>query len=191
MRQIQVFEAALHMAADQATGNGAPAAKAVSQEDLKRIAAMSRDVSASFGQLVSLMMRMRQYKFTMLSELEWLLLPAIATRQFRVAEGVSQDKGLVAPIAAVLWAQVNPEVDRRIAESLDLPIRLKPEEWRSGENFWIIEALGDPKGVTAMLQHLKQNELKDKVVKMRVRSNDGKVTVGRLELQGEVAQPAA
>ena len=108
-------------------------------EHLKRLSAFSRDVSTSFGQLVSIMMRSRQHKFTMLTDLEWMILPAMATRQFRVAEGVSQDKGMALPIAAVIWASVNAEVDRRMSENLDSPVRLKPEEWRSGEHVWIIE----------------------------------------------------
>ena len=64
-------------------------------------------------------------------------------------------------------------------------MRLKPEEWRSGDHVWIIEALGEPKAITAMLQHLKQNEFKDRKVRMRVRGQDGKITVGRVELQAE------
>ena len=168
--------------------NAKPAgAGPLDNEEMKRRAAFSRDVSAGFGQLVSLMMRSRQHKYAMLAELDWLVIPALATRQYRVAEGVSQDKGLVAPIAAVLWASVSADVDRRLSESLDAAIRLKPEEWRSGEHVWIIEALGDPKAISAMLQHLKQNEFKDTRVRMRVRGQDGKVTVGRVELQPEAS----
>jgi hemolysin-activating ACP:hemolysin acyltransferase len=172
-------------------GSPAPAAGAIDTDEMRRRAAFSRDVSASFGQLVSLMMRQRQYKHAMLAELEWLVVPALATRQFRVVEGVSQDRGLVAPIAAVLWASVSPEVDKRLTENLELPFKLKPEEWRSGPNVWIIETLGEPKAVTMTLQHLMQNDLKGKTVRMRVRGQDGKITVGRVELQPDaVPEPA-
>ena len=174
-----------------ASGQTAPAAaRPLDNEEIKRRAAFARDISASFGQLVSLMMQSRQHRHVMLAELEWLVVPALASRQFRVAEGVSQDKVLVAPIAAVIWASVSPEVDKRLAETLDAPIRLKPEEWRSGAHIWIVETLGEAKAVTVLLQHVMQHDLKDKVVRMRVRGQDGKVSVGRVELQMPEA-PAA
>ena len=94
------------------------------------------------------------------------------------------------PIAAVIWASVNDEVDRRMSENLDSPVRLKPEEWRSGEHVWIIEAIGDGNAISGMLQHLKQTELKDTNVRMRVRGKDGKITIGRVEVHADGAGPA-
>lgn len=173
-----------HMApADQQ--NGGAAHPQFDADEMKRRAQYARDISASFGQVISLMMQSRQHRLTLLAELEWLVMPALTTRQFRVAEGVNQERGIVAPIAAVLWAHVSPEIDKRISGNLDQPIKLKPEEWRSGEHTWIIETLGENNAVTALLQHLKQNELKDKTVRMRVRGQDGKPAIGRVELQAE------
>ncbi len=156
-------------------------------EEMKRRAAMARDVSATLGQIVSLMMRSRTHRFNMMIDLEWMVVPAIATRQFRVAEGVSAEAGVVAPIAAVIWASVSAEVDQRLAQNIDAPVRLKPEEWRSGDIVWVVDILGDPKAVDAILQHLKQNELKDRRVRMRVKGENGKATIGRVELQAEPA----
>lgn len=156
-------------------------------EEMKRRAALARDVSASLGQIASLLMRSRNHRFMMMAELEWAILPAIATRQFRVAEGVSTEAGVVAPIAAIIWASVSDDIDKRITQNIDQPIRLKPEEWRSGKNVWIIEAVGEPKAINAVLQHLKQNELKDARVRMRVVGENGKAGIGRVELQPEQA----
>lgn len=156
-------------------------------EEMKRRASMARDVSANFGQIVSLLMRSRSHRFNMLADLEHLVVPAIAARQFRVAEGVSAEAGLVAPVAAVLWASVSDEVDQRLSQAIDLPIRLKPEEWRSGDTVWIVDAVGDPKAIQALLQHLKQNDLKDARVKMRVQNKDGKPAIGRVEIQSDAA----
>ena len=153
---------AVHAPADTANGNAPPRKPPVHDgEEMKRRAALARDVSANFGQLVSLLMRSRAHRFHMLADLEYMIVPAIATRQFRVAEGVSAEAGLVAPVAAVMWASVSAEVDQRLTEAVDQPIRLKPEEWRSGEVVWIVDAVGDPKAINALLQHLKQNELQE------------------------------
>lgn len=162
---------------------GTPHPPQIDAEEMKRRTIQSREIAASLGQLVSLMIQSRHHRLTMLSELEWMLLPAVTTRQFRVAEGFSQERGIVAPVGAVLWANVNPETDRRLAENLDLPIRLRPQEWRSGDHTWIIETLGEANAVNAMLQHLMQNELKGRTVRIRVAGKDGKPTIGRVELQ--------
>lgn len=158
-------------------------ASALDAEELKRRAAISREFSARLGEVVSLLIRSRLHRFSLLAELEWMILPAIAARQVRIVEGVSQETGLVAPVAAILWASVSPEVDQRLSHSIDLPIKLKPEEWRSGDIVWIVEAVGEPRVVTASLQHLKQNEFKNRLVRMRVKGADGKPAIGRLELE--------
>jgi hemolysin-activating ACP:hemolysin acyltransferase len=170
-----------HAPADAAAAAAPPA---IDAEELKRRAAISREFSSRLGEIVGLLMRSRLHRFSMLAELEWMVLPAIAARQVRVVEGVSQETGLVAPVAAILWAAVSPEIDQRLSQAIDLPIRLKPEEWRCGDIVWIVEAVGEPRVVAAALQHLKQNELKDRVVRMRVKGSDGKAAVGRLEIEG-------
>ena len=165
------------------TGSGGNPGPTIDPDEYKRRTAASRGVSTSLGEIVGLLMRSRTHRFNMLAELEWMVLPAISTRQFRVAEGTSQEAGFVAPVAAVLWASVSADVDQRLSQAIEQPIKLKPEEWSSGSIVWIVEAVGEQRAVTAMLQHLKQNELKDFTVRMRVRGSDGKPAVGRLELQ--------
>lgn len=147
----------------------------------------AREISTNFGAVISLMLRSRHHRLTMLAELEWMLVPAITTRQFRIGEGTSPENGVNVPIAAVLWASVSAEVDQRISRTLDLPLRLKPQEWRSGDIVWIVEAIGDAKAIDVILQHLKQTELKDRLVRMRVSGKDGKTTIGRVEMQHEPA----
>jgi hemolysin-activating ACP:hemolysin acyltransferase len=159
------------------------AAPALDTEELKRRATASREFSTRLGEVVSLLMRSRLHRFTMLAELEWMVLPAIAARQVRIVEGMSQETGLVAPVAAILWASVSAEVDQRLTQAIDQPIKIKPEEWRCGEIAWIVEAVGEPRVVAASLQHLKQNELKDRIVRMRIKGGDGKPAVGRLEIE--------
>ena len=186
-RSLPLFSEAVHAPAEEGAPNGAGKPPVHDAEEMKRRAQIAREVSANFGQIVSLLMRSRSHRHHMLSDLEYLIVPAIATRQFRVAEGVSAEAGLVAPVAAVLWASVNDAVDKRLTEALDQPLRLKPAEWKSGSHVWIVEAVGEPKAINALLQHLKQNELKEARVKMRVAGKDGRPTLGRVELQGDTS----
>ncbi len=162
----------------------APAdAPALGAEEMQRRTTASRDFSTRLGEIIGLLIRSRTHRHTMLAELEWMVLPALAHRQVRIAEGMSPEVGFVAPIAVILWASVSAEVDQRLHQSIDQPIRLKPEEWRSGDIVWIVEAVGEQRAVTATLEHLKQNELKDRTVRLRVKGKDGQPIVGRLELE--------
>ncbi len=140
----------------------------ISTEELERRAKIANRMAASFGQIVALMARSDAHRLTNLAELEWLIMPAIASGQFLIAEAQSKSLGLVAPIAAVLWACVSDEVDARLCASADRPGRLRPEEWRSGSTIWIIEAFGEPSARQALIEKLKESIFAEKRLKIRV-----------------------
>jgi hemolysin-activating ACP:hemolysin acyltransferase len=78
-----------------------------------------------------------------LSDLRWLLVPPLRAGQYALLQAQSKSHGFTAAVAAVLWAKVSADVDKRLTEKLDTPIRLGPREWKSGDIFWLIEAIGD------------------------------------------------
>jgi cytolysin-activating lysine-acyltransferase len=135
----------------------------------------ARRLMASFGELVTLMMRSPRYRHTFLAELDWLVAPAIATRQFSVAEARPDGADFTAPVAAIMWACVSPEVDARLSEARERP-RLRPSEWRSGQIPWLIETIGDPKAAAFLLKRLTETRFADTGVKTMVHA-DGKFTV--------------
>ncbi len=156
----------------------APAELSDAQKSKAR--AVSQQIMASFGQITSVLMRAQQYKHHSLADLEWLVVPAVMTGQYSLAEAQSKANGLTAPVGVLLWASVSAEVDKRLTENLDAPMRLKPEEWKSGDTLWIIDAVGEPKMVQAMLQRMAAKDWKGRTVKMKARDKDGKVRVGVL-----------
>ncbi len=153
----------------------------LSPEEAKRRAAMAKHVAASFGEIVTLLMRSPADKSITLQDLEWMVAPAIMTGQFAVAEAQSKETGAVMPVGAVLWAFVSAEIDQKLSTNPDAPVRLAPGEWRSGDNPWVVMAIGDPKIVGGLLQQLMKTAFAGKLAKMRARGADGKITVGRLE----------
>lgn len=165
----------------------ADAASAVSPEEAKRRTAMSRQVSAAFGDIVSVLMRSPGFKAMPLGELETFVVPAVATGQFSVAQAQLKTNGAVAPVGIVLWASVSPEIDQRLAAAPDKAIRLQPAEWRSGDIIWIVEAAGDRRVIAAQLKRLTSAEWSGKVVKLRVKGPDGKPAVRILEAQQTAA----
>ncbi len=166
----------------------APAdAPALSAEELKKRAAASKLVSASFGEIVSVLMRSEHYRSYTLQDLEWLVVPAVLSNQFLLAEARAKGNGFTAPVGVVLWAKVSPEVDQRLTANVAQPIRLKPEDWRSGNIPWLVDAVGPPKLIGGMLQQLHTKVFKGQQVKVRTQGPDGKAVVRTMEMKSQAA----
>jgi hemolysin-activating ACP:hemolysin acyltransferase len=178
--------------AAQAAPAGDANAGAASEEARRRAAAAVRH-SLAFAQIVSILMHSPRYRHYTLGDLEWLVLPPLLTGQCSVAEARSKENGASVPVAVALWASVSPDVDRRLAENLNTPIRLRPDEWRSGDILWLIDAVGDRRVVPGLLKQLADNTLKGREIKVRGRGEGGKVEVKNLQatLQQAAAAPAA
>ncbi|MEZ5923939.1 MAG: toxin-activating lysine-acyltransferase [Hyphomicrobiaceae bacterium] len=159
----------------------------LSEEELKKRAAASKLVSASFGEIVSVLMRSEHYKSYTLQDLEWLVVPAVLSNQFLLAEARAKGNGFTAPVGVVLWANVSADVDQRLTANVAQPIRLKPEEWRSGDIPWLVDAVGPPKLIGGMLQQLHAKIFKGRQVKLRTQGPDGKPVVRVMELKPQVA----
>src|SRR5262249_22444101 len=150
-----------------ATGNTdvadrTPTTSPPSEEDLQRRAAVAIRQSLAFAQIVSVLARSPSHKFFTLADLEWLVIPPLTTNQFAVAEAKLQADGPSFPVAIALWASVAPEVDKRLSENLNAPIRLRPDEWRSGEILWLVDAIGDARVLPGFLQRLRATVWKDR-----------------------------
>ena len=135
---------------------------------------MQRRVAAAFGEMVAVLLRSPQHRHMFLADLEWLILPAIATGQFALAEARQKETGMGAPVAVLLWASVADEVDARLSSNLGQAMRLKPAEWASGANAWLVEAVGDPRAVKALVDQTLAGPLKGRGLKVATRGADGK-----------------
>jgi hemolysin-activating ACP:hemolysin acyltransferase len=140
---------------------------------LAREAMQSKMMSAAFGQVVSVLMRSPRYKHYSLSDLEWLAVPAVLTGQFSLAEARMKDRGFSAPVGLALWARVSEEVDEKLSENLSKPVRLRPDEWKSGDIFWLIDLIGEPRVAGSLLRRLGETVFKDLPVKTRARDKEG------------------
>ena len=167
--------------------SGVQARPALPPDEIKKRGIAAKHVAASFGEIVTLMMRSPVDKAITLNDLEWMVVPALQSGQFAVAEAQSKETGAVMPVGAVLWAFVSPEVDQRLSSSLDQPARLQPAEWRSGDIPWVVMAIGEPKLLGGLLQQLAKTVFARQAPKMRARGADGKISVGRLELNSSTS----
>jgi cytolysin-activating lysine-acyltransferase len=121
--------------------------------------------AVTFTRIVSVLTRSPHYKHYTLSDLEWLVVPPLLTGQCAVME--AKVNGRDVPVAVALWATVSDEVDKRLSENVATPIRLRPDEWRSGDVLWLVDAVGDPKAVPILVTQIRDAIFKERTVKVR------------------------
>lgn len=154
-----------------ANGSGS----AVSEKDRRQAMAALRN-SLVFTQIIGVLMRSDHYKHYTLGDLEWLVVPPMLAGQYRIGEAKPKTGGSV-PVAVVLWASVSAEVDKRLAQIGSTPIRLRPDEWTSGDILWLVHAAGEPRFVRQVLKQLNETAFKGREVKLRGFGKDGKPAV--------------
>jgi cytolysin-activating lysine-acyltransferase len=143
-------------------------------------------MAQTFAQVVAILMRDPSFRNLKLADLEWLVLPPIMAGQVKLGHaqsqpgGTDQKGGIFVPVAVALWACVSPDIDKALSEHLDKQVRLRPTDWATGDNIWLMAAAGDPRVMPQFLKQLQETEFKEREVKSRVRGTDGKVVIKRL-----------
>ena len=77
-------------------------------------AQITPDLSAILGQAAWVMMQSRAHRHLFVGDMEWLLVPPIAHRQFRLWRRNNM------PVAYASWAMLSDEVEARLLESLGI-----------------------------------------------------------------------
>lgn len=109
-----------------------------------------------YASAIWLMQLSRRHRHLFLADLEWALMPPLALQQFRLFHKDS------VPIAQVTWAFVSAEVEERLTQGR---MRLKPEEWKSGDICWLIDVVAPPAVVPQIVQDVMKNALAGRTVK--------------------------
>lgn len=163
----------------------------------KMQALRSKMISASLGEMVTLLMRSPHYKHYSLSDLEWLVIPALLNNQFLVVEAqVKKNPNTTdedetkdpsaqqrIPVGLALWARVSKDVDEKISKKIDAPIKLRPDEWNSGEINWLVDIVGDPKIFEGLYNKLRDDVFKGEVFKVRASDKDGNAIIKEISKQ--------
>lgn len=113
-------------------------------------------MSSVFSKVVALMSMSQFHRYSFISDLEWLVAPALLHGQYKVWEKAG------VPIAFVSWANISNDVENRFAEG---GIKLKPDEWNCGASPWIVDVIcpgGDPKPFLqeVVREHFAQSGIK-------------------------------
>ena len=122
------------------------------------IAKVRAHVRESFGKIAMAMMLLPRYRNQTLADLQHLVLdPLIRDRVAMAYPGHQDDNGLADVAGMAIWASVSEEVDARIRDQIragTFPVRLKSEDWNSGEINWLLDVIApDAKTTTAVLSN--------------------------------------
>ena len=169
------------------------AAPAVSLTKQQRELMQSHLIASKFGNMVTVMMQSPHHGRIALSELRDRLVPPLLNNQYRLAEAHKKGSGSTIPVGLILWARVSDEVHKRMLEGLDKPFELKANEWQGGENYWIIDAIGQERFLSPLLSDLRKKEFKGKSVQYRARSDNGPEvrTIDETTPDGDEGAPSA
>ncbi len=119
-------------------------------------------------------------KHCALAAVEWLILPAVFSRQCYVAQAAHKESSLRAPLAVAAWVFVSPEVDQKLSSGLSRRARLRPDEPKCGEIAWITEVVGDAHGVASAIEWLRAGPFRGRGATLIMRGSAGRARFGTL-----------
>ena len=130
-------------------------------ETLAQVANLRAQMRDSFGKVVMAMMGLPRYRHQTLADLQHLILEPLMQDRIAMAypsDTDRPDKGEIAGLA--IWASVSDEVDAKIRDQIRAgtwPVRLKAQDWTSGETYWLIDVIApDQKASVSVLANFKQ-----------------------------------
>lgn len=144
--------------------------------------------AAALGEIVSVLLQSPRYRNVTFSSFGQLVLPALLMEQYVIAKAKGKDEDADAPatpVAVGFWACVSDEVSKRLASDQAEPIRLQANEWRSGENIWLLDVVGPVSVNPSILKGIRQRVGPDKTIKMRVTDDDGHAKIRTFEADME------
>jgi len=113
------------------------------------------------GEMVWVCSQSPIYKNLKIADIEWLLMPPMLLEQYRVFHNDAT------PVGFALWAHLSEDVEKRMNESMEKgePVRLTPQEWKSGERLWLIEMVIPAANETNKLTQILMADLVQNVFK--------------------------
>lgn len=100
------------------------------------------------GAVSWLMMQQSATRHTLLSELEWRVMPALVLDQAKLFMRES------APTAYVSWARLSADVAKRYQQA---PHHLSASDWTSGDQIWIVDLCAPFGGMQEVVKDLRES----------------------------------
>ncbi len=121
-------------------------------EMIEKIAGLRAQVRESFGKVVMAMMALPRYRHQTLGDLQHLVLEPLIRDRIAIAHPADADRAALFDISGfAIWASVSEAVDANIREQIkvgNFPVRLKPEDWNSGDINWLLDVIAPDRKTT-------------------------------------------
>ncbi|MEJ6399511.1 toxin-activating lysine-acyltransferase [Yoonia sp. 208BN28-4] len=126
------------------TGNAVPNG-APDQEVMQKVAALRAHVRESFGKIALAMMSLPRYRHQTLADMQHLILDPLIRDRVAIAYPANSENDPTSDISGVaIWASLSEEADSRLRDQIKSrtwPVRLKAEDWNSGDIAWLIDVI--------------------------------------------------
>lgn len=130
----------------------ATAPRELPQEVQEKIAELRSGVREAFGKVVMALMVLPRYRHQTLADLQHMVLEPLIRDRIALAKPATAKAGPLIDFSGLaIWASVSEEVDAKIREQIKagvFPIRLKPEDWTSGDINWLLDVIAPDKAAT-------------------------------------------
>lgn len=113
----------------------------------------------AFGPVIMLYLQSAHRRFQFISDLEWLLIPPLMSRQCKLFMKKSY------PFAYVSWAFLNEEAENRLVLNGG---KLRPQDWKCGERLWLMDIVAPFGRADRVLADIQQNEFPGRTIRLLV-----------------------
>ncbi len=115
---------------------------------------------AVLGQILRLMMASPKHRHMFLADMEVQVIPPLRLGQCRVLRNSDG-----AAFAYASWAKVSDAVHARLEAG---ERRLRPQDWNSGPNWWLIDIAAPARAIPMVMAELQKHVFKDETVRTLV-----------------------
>lgn len=141
--------------------NATKSADQVDPELSAKISQLRAQVRETFGKIAMAMMGLPRYRHQSIADLQHLVLEPLIRDRVAIAQPAGQDKNALADVSGMaIWASVSEEVDAKIREQIKggvWPLRLKSEDWASGDINWLFDVIApDQKTTASVIRNFQQ-----------------------------------
>lgn len=118
------------------------------------------------GAVSWLMMQQSATRHTLLSELEWRVMPALVLDQAKLFMREN------APIAYVSWARLSEDAAKRYQQA---PHHLSASDWTSGDQIWVVDLCTPFGGMQEVVKDLRESVFPGQEIHQFTLDGDGQV----------------
>lgn len=149
-------------------GGAAEAPAQLDPEVAAKIAGLRSHVRESFGKVAMSMMMLPRYRHQTLADLQHLVLEPLIRDKIAIAQRAGEGLQTQDIAGVAIWANLSDEAEQRVRDQIKggvWPLRLKAEDWNSGDNHWLIDVIAADQRATASVianfrQVVKEGSLK-------------------------------